>query len=159
MSALSKSQPLFTSFLCKFLNRNSYYLGERPNGYISFSYDITQQFRFDAENIITVYVDRREIAHSRWFTGSKSLWYTLPPFVKKTVPILLWDRIILLALECEFAPFSERWDYIQGELIVVKCYTNLEEAEFFLNKTSLGVYHDSTMLKCVSRTAVNLRCT
>lgn len=49
---------------------NSYYLGERPNGYISFSYDITQQFRFDAENIITVYVDRREIADSRWFTGS-----------------------------------------------------------------------------------------
>lgn len=49
---------------------NSYYLGERPNGYISFSYDITQQFRFDAENIITVCVDRREIADSRWFTGS-----------------------------------------------------------------------------------------
>lgn len=49
---------------------NSYYLGERPNGYISFYYDITQQFRFDAENIITVYVDRREIADSRWFTGS-----------------------------------------------------------------------------------------
>ncbi len=49
---------------------NSYYLGERPNGYISFSYDITEQFRFDAENIISVYVDRREIADSRWFTGS-----------------------------------------------------------------------------------------
>lgn len=49
---------------------NSYYLGERPNGYISFTYDITKQFRFDAENIITVYVDRREIADSRWFTGS-----------------------------------------------------------------------------------------
>lgn len=49
---------------------NSYYLGERPNGYISFIYDITKQFRFDAENIITVYVDRREIADSRWFTGS-----------------------------------------------------------------------------------------
>lgn len=49
---------------------NSYYLGERPNGYISFSYDITQQFRFDAENIITVYVDHREIADSRWYTGS-----------------------------------------------------------------------------------------
>lgn len=49
---------------------NSYYLGDRPNGYISFTYDITEQFRFDAQNIITVYVDRREIADSRWFTGS-----------------------------------------------------------------------------------------
>lgn len=49
---------------------NSYYLGERPNGYISFTYDITQQFHFDADNIISVYVDHREIADSRWFTGS-----------------------------------------------------------------------------------------
>lgn len=49
---------------------NSYYLGERPNGYISFCYDITDQFRFDADNIISVYVDHREIADSRWYTGS-----------------------------------------------------------------------------------------
>ena len=49
---------------------NSYYLGERPNGYISFTYDITGQFHFDCENVIAVYVDRREIADSRWFTGS-----------------------------------------------------------------------------------------
>ncbi|MBE5875423.1 MAG: glycoside hydrolase family 2 protein [Lachnospiraceae bacterium] len=49
---------------------NSYYLGERPNGYISFTYDITDAFRFDTENIISVYVDHREISDSRWFTGS-----------------------------------------------------------------------------------------
>lgn len=49
---------------------NSNYLGERPNGYVSFTYDITQQFRWDADNIISVYVDHREIADSRWFTGS-----------------------------------------------------------------------------------------
>lgn len=49
---------------------NSYYLGERPNGYISFTYDITDSFRYDTENIISVYVDHREIADSRWFTGS-----------------------------------------------------------------------------------------
>ena len=48
---------------------NSYYLGERPNGYISFQYDITEQFSFDRENIISVFVDRTELADSRWFTG------------------------------------------------------------------------------------------
>ena len=48
---------------------NSYYLGERPNGYISFQYDITEQFTFDRENIISVFVDRTELADSRWFTG------------------------------------------------------------------------------------------
>ncbi len=49
---------------------NSYYLGQRPNGYISFSYDITEQFRFDQENIICVRVDHQDISDSRWFTGS-----------------------------------------------------------------------------------------
>lgn len=49
---------------------NSYYLGHRPNGYISFSYDITDQFRFDRDNIIAVSVDHRDISDSRWFTGS-----------------------------------------------------------------------------------------
>jgi len=49
---------------------NSYYLGHRPNGYISFSYDITDQFHFDRDNIIAVSVDHRDISDSRWFTGS-----------------------------------------------------------------------------------------
>ncbi len=49
---------------------NSYYLGYRPNGYISFSYDITEQFRFDRDTVIVVCVDHRDIADSRWFTGS-----------------------------------------------------------------------------------------
>lgn len=49
---------------------NSYYLGERPNGYISFTYDVTKQFHYDRENTVVVYVDRREVADSRWFTGS-----------------------------------------------------------------------------------------
>ena len=49
---------------------NSTYLGERPNGYISFGYDVSDCFHFDADNIISVYVDRRELSDSRWFTGS-----------------------------------------------------------------------------------------
>ena len=49
---------------------NSYYLGTRPNGYIYFSYDITDQFRFDKENVICVQVDHHDISDSRWFTGS-----------------------------------------------------------------------------------------
>lgn len=49
---------------------NSAYLGERPNGYISFEYNVSDCFRFDADNVISVYVDRRELSDSRWFTGS-----------------------------------------------------------------------------------------
>lgn len=49
---------------------NSTYLGERPNGYISFCYDISDSFHFNADNVISVYVDRCELSDSRWFTGS-----------------------------------------------------------------------------------------
>ena len=49
---------------------NSTYLGERPNGYSSFAYDVSGYFHFNRENIISVYVDRRELSDSRWFTGS-----------------------------------------------------------------------------------------
>lgn len=50
---------------------NSYYLGKRPYGYSTFSYDITHAAVFgDAENVICVKVNHRDIADSRWFTGS-----------------------------------------------------------------------------------------
>ncbi|QHQ63248.1 DUF4982 domain-containing protein [Anaerocolumna sedimenticola] len=49
---------------------NSYYLGSRPNGYVSFTYDITDQFRYDSDTIISIQVDHRDISDSRWFTGS-----------------------------------------------------------------------------------------
>lgn len=49
---------------------NSYYLGNRPNGYITFSYDITDHFSFEHDNVLCVRVDRTELSDSRWFTGS-----------------------------------------------------------------------------------------
>ena len=49
---------------------NSYYLGHRPNGYISFSYDITDQFHFERDNVISISVTHTDISDSRWFTGS-----------------------------------------------------------------------------------------
>lgn len=50
---------------------NSYYLGKRPNGYVSFSYDISSQAVFgEEENEISVKVVHNDLADSRWFTGS-----------------------------------------------------------------------------------------
>lgn len=50
---------------------NSYYLGKRPNGYISFSYDISDMVVFgQEENEISVKVVHEDLADSRWFTGS-----------------------------------------------------------------------------------------
>ncbi|MFD0674624.1 glycoside hydrolase family 2 TIM barrel-domain containing protein [Cohnella sp. GCM10027633] len=51
---------------------NSYYQGKRPYGYSTFSYDITDFASFgDTDNyVVAVKVDHKDIADSRWFTGS-----------------------------------------------------------------------------------------
>lgn len=50
---------------------NSYYLGKRPYGYSSFTYDISSFVnREDSQNVISVRVNHKDIADSRWFTGS-----------------------------------------------------------------------------------------
>ncbi len=51
-----------------FINGKS--VGKRPNGYVSFSYDITPFIEFGKENTIAVRVDHSQSADSRWYTGS-----------------------------------------------------------------------------------------
>ncbi len=46
-------------------------LGARPNGYISFDYDLTKYLKYDrSPNVISVKVDRTAYVDSRWYTGS-----------------------------------------------------------------------------------------
>lgn len=49
---------------------NGVYLGKRPNGYVSFQYDLTPHIKVGAENVIAVRVDHSKYADSRWYTGS-----------------------------------------------------------------------------------------
>ncbi|MGC4233152.1 MAG: DUF4982 domain-containing protein [Niabella sp.] len=51
-----------------FVNGKS--VGKRPNGYISFMYDITPYIRFNQPNEILVKADHHRDADSRWYTGS-----------------------------------------------------------------------------------------
>ncbi|MNK33379.1 Beta-galactosidase [compost metagenome] len=51
-----------------FVNGQS--VGKRPNGYISFGYDITPYVKYGTENLIAVRVDHSQDADSRWYTGS-----------------------------------------------------------------------------------------
>lgn len=48
---------------------NGHLLGERPNGYASFLYDMTPYLR-PGDNVLTVRVDHSRYADSRWYTGS-----------------------------------------------------------------------------------------
>lgn len=49
---------------------NGHYLGKRPNGYISFRYDITPYVNGADKNVLAVRVDNSEQPNSRWYTGS-----------------------------------------------------------------------------------------
>ena len=49
---------------------NGHYLGYRPNGYISFSYDITPHLIHGGRNVVSVRVDHSRYADTRWYSGS-----------------------------------------------------------------------------------------
>lgn len=50
---------------------NGHYLGKRPNGYISFFYDLTPYLKkTPQQNIIAVKADNSQQPNSRWYTGS-----------------------------------------------------------------------------------------
>ena len=49
---------------------NGHYLGKRPNGYISFRYDLDKWIDRKGDNIIAVRVDNSQQTNSRWYSGS-----------------------------------------------------------------------------------------
>lgn len=56
---------------------NGKYLGKRPNGYISFSYDLTPYLNKSKQNVIAVKVDNSAQPNSRWYSGSgiyRNVW-------------------------------------------------------------------------------------
>ena len=67
---------------------NGTLLGKRPNGYISFQYDMTPFIRPGKENLIAVRVDHSKFTDSRWYTGSGiyrdvKLVFTSPVHIKQ----------------------------------------------------------------------------
>lgn len=49
---------------------NGHLLRERPNGYISFRYDLTPYIKVGERNVIAVRVDNSKQPNSRWYSGS-----------------------------------------------------------------------------------------
>ncbi len=58
---------------------NGQHLGSRPNGYVSFHYDLTPHL-VDGENVVAVRVDNSRQPSSRWYSGSgiyRHVWLTV----------------------------------------------------------------------------------
>lgn len=71
----SKNKNVFIEFDGVYRNSevwiNGHYLGKRPNGYVSFQYDLTPYLKFGIDqNVIAVKVDNSQQPNSRWYTGS-----------------------------------------------------------------------------------------
>lgn len=77
-----KSKNIFIDFDGVYRNSevfiNGQSLGKRPNGYISFRYDLTPYLKFGKEqNVIAVRVDNSDQPNSRWYSGSgiyRNVW-------------------------------------------------------------------------------------
>ena len=68
---------------------NGTYLGKRPNGYISFQYDLTPFVNFGGENLIAVKVDHSLYGDSRWYTGS-GIYRNVSLITQEPVHIKQW---------------------------------------------------------------------
>ncbi|WP_461451548.1 sugar-binding domain-containing protein [Mucilaginibacter sp.] len=85
VSESSKSKQISINFDGVYHNSevwiNGHYLGKRPNGYVSFSYDITPYLNFGTQkNVIAVKVDNSDQPNSRWYSGSgiyRNVWLTI----------------------------------------------------------------------------------
>ncbi|WP_348822897.1 sugar-binding domain-containing protein [Flavobacterium aestuarii] len=67
---------------------NGHSLGKRPNGYISFAYDVTPYVKYGENNTVAVKVDHSQSADSRWYTGSgiyRNVWlvYSNPVHIEQ----------------------------------------------------------------------------
>jgi len=49
---------------------NGFHLGHRPNGYVSFSYELTSHLNFGGDNILAVRADTSAQPASRWYAGA-----------------------------------------------------------------------------------------
>ncbi|MFI5187681.1 MAG: beta-galactosidase GalB [Chitinophagales bacterium] len=82
LPASLKGKNIFIDFDGVYMNSevwiNGHSLGVRPNGYISFRYDLTPYVEFGGEkNVIAVKVDNSKQPNSRWYSGSgiyRNVW-------------------------------------------------------------------------------------
>lgn len=82
LNEMQKTKQFFIDFDGIYCNSevwiNGNYLGNRPNGYISFRYDLTPYLNFGPKkNILAVKVDNSKQPNARWYTGSgiyRNVW-------------------------------------------------------------------------------------
>lgn len=100
---------------------NGHLLGKRPNGYISFMYDLTPYLK-EGDNVLAVRVDHSRSADSRWYTGSgiyRDVWMVSAPDVHFAQWGIGWqatsltDRRATIAVDVEVEKHVEATDRLE----------------------------------------------
>lgn len=109
-------------------------LGMRPNGYISFRYELTPYLKFGDKNVIAVRVDNSKQPNSRWYSGSGiyrnvRLVITNPVQVEHwgtcvTTPIINSDSAVV-AIETSFKNASRGFRPVRIEQSIYDAAGNL----------------------------------
>ena len=94
LPATEKNRKVFINFDGIYNNSevwiNGTWLGKRPNGYISFQYDLTPYLNPGKENLIAVKVDHTKYGDSRWYTGS-GIYRDVKLFFESPLHIAQWE--------------------------------------------------------------------
>jgi beta-galactosidase len=73
---------------------NGHYLGKRPNGYISFRYDLTSYLHYgNDKNVMAVKVDNSAQPNSRWYTGS-GIYRNVRLVLTHTIAVDQWGTFV-----------------------------------------------------------------
>lgn len=98
ISAASKGKYIAIDFDGVYRNSevwiNGHYLGKRPNGYISFRYELSPFLHYGGKNTIAVKVDNSKQPNSRWYSGS-GIYRDVKLLVFNAVHVDHWGTFIL----------------------------------------------------------------
>ena len=104
---------------------NGHYLGKRPNGFISFQYELTNYLTAGSKNVLAVRVDHSAVADSRWYTGS-GIYRNVYLITTAPVHIGLWG-VGFTTHEVAAADAQVKVDVaiingpVKGSGVIVKC--------------------------------------
>lgn len=104
---------------------NGIHLGNHPNGYTSFYYDLTPYLNYEGiENVIAVRVNNTEQPNSRWYTGSGIYRHTWLSFTEK-LHIDHWGTFVSTPLVCD--------DFTEIKAVTSVCNETNEAVEFTIH--------------------------
>jgi beta-galactosidase/beta-glucuronidase len=130
---------------------NGTYLGKRPNGYISFQYDLTPFISFGGKNLIAVKVDHSLYGDSRWYTGS-GIYRNVRLITEEPVHIKQWGIYCKTAevtslkavLSADIAVINETNHNVSVKVISKLMYRN-ETVANATNKITLGAKEENSV--------------